>query len=92
MMLSVPVRTRSCDPLIDELLDVYLGWREECVAVNNAYERWRTADRPDRALLHAAYDAALEREHCAATYYQRVVEQLAATGALDTEGILEGYA
>ena len=29
--------------LIDELMDRYVDWREQCIALRNAYERWSDA-------------------------------------------------
>jgi hypothetical protein len=59
--------------VIDDLLEGYVSWREECHAVALAYERWIAADRGEGALAYAAYLAALDREeHAARTYAHRV--------------------
>src|SRR6185436_18676673 len=34
--MSTQVRSE----LIDVLMDVYVDWREECIALRNAYQRW----------------------------------------------------
>jgi hypothetical protein len=58
---------------VDELLDGYVSWREECRQVWLAYERLSVCDRRDRRVAHAAYLAALDREeHAARTYGHRV--------------------
>jgi hypothetical protein len=31
------------DQLVDETLDAYVEWREECAGVRDAYRRWSTA-------------------------------------------------
>jgi hypothetical protein len=54
----------------DELIALYCDWREECVIVEAAYERFIAAPGPDRTLAFAAYMAALEREESAAARYE----------------------
>ena len=46
----------------DALIDLYVEWREECLSVHSAYERWRSAPRDDSPAAFAAYNAALDRE------------------------------
>jgi hypothetical protein len=55
--------------MIDQLLEFYCAWREECVHVDAAYWGFSVASPPDRALAHAAYIAALDREESAARVY-----------------------
>jgi hypothetical protein len=58
---------------IDDLLEGYVSWREECQSVRLAYERWTAADRGDRRLAYAVYVGALDREeHAALTYAHHV--------------------
>jgi hypothetical protein len=63
-----------CDSLIskrvlDEAIDRYVAWREECDVVRDAYERWRHASGSDAAWAFAEYQAALDREgHIAEVY------------------------
>jgi hypothetical protein len=67
---------------LDRVLDAYVDWREECLALTGAYERWSSgADPdPDRHLAFAAYMAALDREQQACSVYEnrcnRVARQL----------------
>jgi hypothetical protein len=63
--------------LIDAMIDHYVSWREECLAVESSYQNWHRADRPDRMLAFSAYVAALDREEQAAASYRRITEQLA---------------
>lgn len=53
----------------------YANWRGASVGVAQAYRSWAAAPRGERFLAHAAYLAALEREECAASAYQALVEQ-----------------
>jgi hypothetical protein len=55
--------------LTEEFFDSYVRWREACVEVHLAYQRWDSADRPDRSLAFAAFSAALDREGQAASVH-----------------------
>jgi hypothetical protein len=55
--------------LVDRLMELYCDWRTACSAVRTAYEQFAAADDRDRALAHAAYSAALDREGSAADEY-----------------------
>jgi urease accessory protein UreF len=59
----------------DGLIDLYVEWREECSAVQHAYDRWREAERGDRATAFAAYNAALDREERASDVYAAMIRQ-----------------
>ena len=44
--------------LIDDLMQAYLDWRTECLALHVAYERWSGGTAADeRGLAFAAYRA-----------------------------------
>jgi hypothetical protein len=63
-----------CDSLIDErvldeAIDSYVAWREECDVVRDAYERWTQASGADAAWAFAEYQAALDREGRIAEVY-----------------------
>jgi hypothetical protein len=62
--------------LIDEAMDRYVEWREECMAVDEAYARWSSAPPEDAELPFSAYGAALDREQSAAGLYRRAVDRL----------------
>ncbi|HET6868671.1 MAG TPA: hypothetical protein VFH80_22350 [Solirubrobacteraceae bacterium] len=51
----------------------YVEWRLACLAVWGAYREWVDAPKRDASLAHAAYGAALDREHAAAGAYARLV-------------------
>ena len=55
--------------MIDELLERYISWREECQAVRLAYQSWAQSGRWERRLTYAGYLAALDREEQAARIY-----------------------
>jgi hypothetical protein len=60
---------------IDELLEGYVSWREECQAVALAFGRLMASGRGERQLVYAAYFAALDREEHAARTYAHHVER-----------------
>jgi cation transport regulator ChaC len=55
--------------LVDELMGAYVDWREECLALDNAYERWSNVPLDERNIAFAAYRAALDREEQASSVY-----------------------
>jgi hypothetical protein len=66
--------------LVDEALDAYVDWREESVAVWDAYQRWVNAPTADAPWAFAAYRAALELEECASETYADLIGRIAARG------------
>jgi hypothetical protein len=60
----------------DEFVDGYICWREECVAVESAYEQWRGMEGRDRPVAYAAYRAALDREEHAAQVFRDCAERV----------------
>jgi hypothetical protein len=64
--------------LVDRMVEAYVDWREECVGVWGAYERWSSAPVPDRPVAFSAYRAALEREEHASRVYADLITWLAA--------------
>jgi hypothetical protein len=65
--------------LVDEAMDAYVDWREECVAVWDAYARFARGTVTDAPLAFSAYRAALDREECAARAYADLVARMATT-------------
>lgn len=61
---------------IDELLERYICWREECRTIRLAYRRWADSPRGERGLTYAAYLAALDREEHAAGAYPDQTDRL----------------
>jgi hypothetical protein len=60
---------------VDELLEGYVSWREECDAVRLAYQRWVDSARAEGRLAYAGYVAALDREEHAARAYATHLER-----------------
>jgi hypothetical protein len=61
---------------IDDLLEGYVSWREECQSVRLAYDRWTASERGDRRLAYAVYIEALDREEHAALAYAHHVDRV----------------
>jgi hypothetical protein len=57
----------------DEIIDLYLDWREEAAAVGDACGRWAAAPAGEEDRWFAAYTAALDREEAAARRYADVL-------------------
>jgi hypothetical protein len=73
--------------LVNETMDAYLGWREQCGAVWIAHSRWSAARPCDAEVWHAAYSAALDREERAAERYASLIRRVGHLGAEDLEPI-----
>jgi hypothetical protein len=67
--------------MVDETIDAYVDWREECTHVWDAYCRWVSAVGPDAALAYRAYVAALDREERASEVYADLIGRLGHLGA-----------
>lgn len=61
---------------VDAAVLAYVEWREECVAVWDAYDWWTTVPAEESQRAHAGYRAALDREEAAARSYATRVERL----------------
>jgi hypothetical protein len=59
----------------NRLIVAYVGWREACRLVDNAYRSWVGATRPGEALAFGRYTAALEAEERAANVYADLVKR-----------------
>lgn len=62
--------------LMDEMLEVYLHWRESARAVADTYAQWSLAPAPQRAVRFAAYIATLDQEQKSAAAYAEAVGDL----------------
>ena len=62
--------------LMDELLDVYIHWRESARAVPDAYAQWSFAPAPERVMRFAGYIATLDQEQKSAAGYAEAVVDL----------------
>jgi hypothetical protein len=57
-------------------MDLYVIWREQCVAVETAYRAWSRAPARERGRAFEDYAAALDREELAADEYWRLLEEV----------------
>jgi hypothetical protein len=64
------------DIAIDELLERYVSWLEECESVRLAYRQWDGGQRVGDRLAYASYVAALDREEHAARVYVDQIERV----------------
>ena len=62
--------------VVDDAVDAYVRWREECAGAREAYRRWSSAEKADRRLACCAYTAALDREEIAACVYADAMSRL----------------
>jgi predicted aminopeptidase len=69
-------RLRRKNALIDQAMERYVEWREECAAVNDAYENWTNAPIEETDLPFVAYSAALDREQSAFKVYGRALDRI----------------
>ena len=63
--------------LVDEAIEAYVDWREECAGVWDAYDRWALAPKIYAAGAFSAYRAALDREECASHAYADLLARIA---------------
>lgn len=61
----------------DDLIDGYVGWREQTAAVASAYARWKETPADGRAAAFDEYLTALNREEEAAAAYQHLLDPAA---------------
>jgi hypothetical protein len=67
-----PSNSRSTN----RLAVAYVGWREACRLVDNAYRSWVGATRPDAPIAFGRYTAALDAEERAANVYADLVSRV----------------
>jgi hypothetical protein len=60
---------------LDEVVDAYVEWSLECVAVRGAYLRWSRAPRGAAAAAFAAYQRTLDDEEEAAAFLARLLPE-----------------
>jgi hypothetical protein len=83
-MSRIPMRSQR-RRLVDETMDAYAGWRDQCSAVELAYSHWTEAQGDEAAVRYIAYSAALDREERAAARYGRLMRRVGALAAADLE-------
>jgi hypothetical protein len=73
-MTPIPVAIRwQRRRLVDDAMDAYVEWRQQCNAVWLAYSRWAGARKSEVAHWYAAYSVALDREERASERYARLI-------------------
>jgi hypothetical protein len=65
--------------LVDEVIEGYVIWREDCAAVRDTYSRWASVPPEDAASAFIAYTEALDREERSARAYARLIGRVTAT-------------
>lgn len=71
-------RTWPVAVLVDEMLAMYVEWREHADTVADAYARWCAAPPEERTVRCAAYLAVLDQEQATASDYADTVRDLRA--------------
>jgi hypothetical protein len=57
-------------------IDAYVEWRDQCVAVRNAFAAWTGAAVADAGRAFESYRSALDREERAADAYAALMKRL----------------
>ena len=71
-------KERDLRLLTDDLIDGYVGWREQTAAVASAYARWKETPADGQGAAFDEYLAALNREEEAAARYKHLLDVAAA--------------
>jgi len=72
-MHELAMKRKADKQLLDEAIEAYIDWREECAAVRDAFARWASTPGVDAAAAFSAYRAALDREECASHAYAHLL-------------------
>ena len=72
-MYELPMNTQIEQQLVDDALDAYVAWREECAEVWEAYTLWASAPVASARSAYSDYCAALEREERASLAYADLI-------------------
>ena len=62
--------------IIDDAMEAYVDWREQCAAVQEAYERWSRAPSSQSADAFVNYQVALECEEWSSAEYAALLGRL----------------
>jgi hypothetical protein len=62
--------------LVDEAIEAYVGWREACIWLNDAYLAWSRQRGFNAHGTFGGYTAALDHEERTATRYASVLERV----------------
>jgi hypothetical protein len=61
---------------VDEVIQCYVAWREQCDAVRMGYESWCSGAGQERTIRFALYKMAVDREESAAKLYADSIGRL----------------
>jgi hypothetical protein len=75
-MRSNKARSPSQRQLAAMATDAYVNWREECVALQDAYDAWTRARAEHPPFAFEAYRSALDREEQAANAYAELATRI----------------
>ena len=70
------MRNSVTERMVDETIDAYVDWREECARVRVAYRDWSTAPLSRVTDAFREYCAALDNEQDAADEYAQLIRRL----------------
>jgi hypothetical protein len=77
--MNTVMRREPQSRLVDDAIEAYVEWREECVCVRTSYDRWTSSTDAEAGSAFSAYWAALEREERASQVYaERIARVVAA--------------
>jgi hypothetical protein len=74
--VDAEIRPEPIEGLVDELIEMHVHWREECIRLRYAYGRWLSVPAEERGLALASYRAALEREEQVSVAYAKQIERI----------------
>jgi hypothetical protein len=77
------MRTRTEARPVDRLIEAYVGWREACLIVEDAYASWSRTARPGAATAFRRYCVALDAEEHAAEVYAHMLRWVGGLLAAD---------
>jgi hypothetical protein len=70
------MRKRTETRLVDRMISAYIGWREACRLVHDAYRSWTSATGPSARVAFWRYTAAVDAEERAAEVYANLVQRV----------------
>jgi hypothetical protein len=76
MSLAVRIELPWHQRLVDDMVDAYAQWRQDCKAVQAAYDQWSNATAEDELLAFGAYETALDKEGRSSQEYAELVQRV----------------
>jgi hypothetical protein len=76
MSLAVRIELPWHQRLVDDMVDAYARWRQECKAVQAAYDQWSNATAEDELLAFGAYETALDKEERSSRDYEELLQRV----------------